>query len=627
MSLPKVRNSYALVLVLAVLFGLQFVWFERVVPSRAAASCSWANTGSNQQSNVLFVADPQLIDNHTYPGRNGALLRLLQHTVDKYIAQNYRAMVGHLQPDYIFFLGDYLDNGRLASDPYFARESRRFWGIFNRWPKKYQQGVNWFTNLPGNHDIGFGNGVKPHSRERFEQTFGKSNTVVEAGGVDFVIVDTPLYSAEGELNQEARAFVDSIAVDSSENQEGQQAPGNEDAGNTSPEENKDTETQSSESRRRRLDDQVAENSEIDPIAAIAAAEGAAGRPESANEASISENDGTSPQKAAPGTTPSGKVVDDLKELELKSYLNAPNKGKGKDGKDSKEPESKSASKGTSVSKFAPGAAVDSSVVHYNLPGDGRKPRVLLTHVPLYRDTSELTCGPLRESKVFLQNAGYQYQLALSPEISSEILEKIRPVVAFSGDDHDYCDVTHPSTNTREITVKSISMAMGIWRPAVQLFSFGSPKDSATFSYETHLCYLPKPYHNIVVYVMTATLIGALLLLHSLRLRPLRYNYTILPTHGQDYEQSAILAENPMSKKLSNFLKEQDEGSLLTSTPLPAYTSTSPRLRLDSALAKYRYARLAMRRFMRKYNLAFFFRLCLLEFVSVMVAYFMVVAAI
>lgn len=617
MSLPKVRNSYALVLALAAVFAVQFIWFEWIVPSRTAGACSWAETGLNP-TNVLLVADPQLIDNHTYPGRNSALLKLLQHTVDKYVAQNYKAMVGKLQPDYIFFLGDYLDNGRLATDQYFNHEVRRFWRIFDRWPGKYVHGKNWFTNVPGNHDIGFGNAVKAHLRQRFEGVFGLANTVVEAGGVEFVMVDTPLYSADNGLEADARHFVNSLDVGklTSEND---QATGEsntrraEDAGEDAGEDVGGISESVDPITGKAIDDTKAaseEKPETDLTGLGSASDGSAKAPE---------------VEAANAAAPYNEKSSEKSALDLETELNAPNpppekpKSQQDDLPKAAVPESSSGSTESPSTEDIPAVLT-------------RKPRILLSHVPLYRDTKVQTCGPLRESLVFHQNKGYQYQLALLPEVSSEILEKLRPIVAFSGDDHDYCDVTHPLTNTREITVKSISMAMGIWQPAVQLLSFDA--SSATpelLTYDTHLCYLPTPYHNVIAYAITAAIIGAILLSHALRLRPSRYNYnySILPTHAHDYaELSAILMENPMSRKVSNFLKEQDEGSSsISSTPLPAYTSTAAKLAPEKVAAKLKYSKLAVRRFMRKWNLVFFLRLCLVEFFSVMLAYFVVVTTI
>lgn len=579
MSLPKVRNSYALVLALAAGFFVQFMYYEWMVPARAAGQCHWKETGE-KPTNVLLVADPQLIDNHTYPGRNSALLKLLQHTVDTYLAQNYKALVGKLEPDYIFFLGDYLDNGRLASDEYFNHEVRRFWRIFDRWPEKYIHGKNWFTNVAGNHDIGFGNGVKAHLRQRFEGIFGSANAVIEIDGVDFVVVDTPLYSAEGELSSDARAFVDSLGVSKRDEVGAISEEVDPVSGKNLKDVTKEVDA---------LFEEKPKGEDVSPdLNAL---------PEEVSEDKTDQKDTNNQKLSEPENVPEEKSSDAknqeephaaVSDDELKSELNAPNPP------------------------------------HEQPKGSTSRPRVLLSHVPFYRDPKVQTCGPLRESPVFHLGPGYQYQLALLSDISDELLTKIRPVVSFTGDDHDYCDVTHPLTGTREITVKLISMAMGIWHPAVQLLSFDASKLELT--YDTHLCYLPTPYANVISYAVTATVIAFLLLGHSLRLRPSRYNYnySILPTHGDP--ELAILMENPMSKKVSDFLKEQDEGSSI-STPIPVYTSTAAKLTPELLAAKYRYARLAVRRFSRKWNLALFLRLCVLEFSFVMLGYFIVIASI
>ncbi|KAM9893739.1 hypothetical protein OXX79_009152 [Metschnikowia pulcherrima] len=408
--LPRFRNMAGIMTLLAALWLASFVYYEHVRPVHIAGRCTWAKIDKNKQTNVLLVADPQLIDNHTYPGRNELLLGLSKHTVDTYLKQNYRALVEHLEPDFIVFLGDYLDNGRSTQDAYYEREFRRFERIFNRWPS-YKRGTNWFTNVAGNHDIGFGNGVKLPSRERFISHFGPANALVEINGVDFISLDTVSYSSEvADINEEPRRFLGSV------------------------------------------------------------------------------------------------------------------------------PEKKS-------------------------------PRVLLSHVPFYRDTSKLTCGPLRESSNFWQNAGYQYQSALSPEVSAELLNKLQPDLIFSGDDHDYCDVQHPDS-AREITVKSISMAMGIYRPAVQLLSFTSADD--TLNYKTDICYLPRPYVNVFMYVALAVFSGSALLFYSIKSR--RYVYTVLPSE----HVTAILLEHgqaPMSKRMSKFLEGEDS-SPASIVPLSNYTHTS-----------------------------------------------------
>ncbi|KAG1855740.1 Metallo-dependent phosphatase-like protein [Suillus subalutaceus] len=105
------------------------------------------------------------------------------------------------------------------------------------------------------------------------------------------------------------------------------------------------------------------------------------------------------------------------------------------------------------------------------------PVVLFTHIPLARPL-DADCGPLRERGTIRQGHGLGYQNTLSNEASQFLLRLLGPSLILSGDDHDYCEYSHPlpfpsasgSTAAREITVKSFSMAMGIRRPGFQLLS-------------------------------------------------------------------------------------------------------------------------------------------------------------
>jgi len=89
------------------------------------------------------------------------------------------------------------------------------------------------------------------------------------------------------------------------------------------------------------------------------------------------------------------------------------------------------------------------------------PRILLTHIPLYR-AEGTSCGPLRESSNPIHvGKGYQYQNVLTPDLSSRIVDIVRPLAVFSGDDHDYCFVQHNYGGMKipEHTIKSFSWAM------------------------------------------------------------------------------------------------------------------------------------------------------------------------
>ena len=90
-----------------------------------------------------------------------------------------------------------------------------------------------------------------------------------------------------------------------------------------------------------------------------------------------------------------------------------------------------------------------------------EPRILLTHIPLYRPEGT-SCGALRESRNAIRvGKGYQYQNVLTPELSKKVVDIVRPLAVFSGDDHDYCYVQHNYGGMKipEHTVKSFSWAM------------------------------------------------------------------------------------------------------------------------------------------------------------------------
>lgn len=67
---------------------------------------------ADDAEHVLLVADPQILDMNSYPGRHPALQWLSQVIVDLNLRKNWRAAM-RSRPDKIVFLGDMLDNGRM----------------------------------------------------------------------------------------------------------------------------------------------------------------------------------------------------------------------------------------------------------------------------------------------------------------------------------------------------------------------------------------------------------------------------------------------------------------------------------------------------------------------------------
>ncbi|EGW31146.1 uncharacterized protein SPAPADRAFT_142378, partial [Spathaspora passalidarum NRRL Y-27907] len=420
--MPKFKSIHQLSLVLLIVWTATFYYHERYTPSHVIRKCQWPSIISEQDveppktSRMLLVADPQLIDSHTYPGRNNLLLKLSQHTVDAYIKKNYHALLSELSPDYVVFLGDLLDNGRESTDTYFYTQLRRFNKIFyDPYKSVYQKGINWFVNLPGNHDIGFGDGVNKYSRERFNREFAPSNIIITLDGVDFVMLDTPSISATSDISYPATQFLQEISSQ-----------------------------------------------------------------------------------------------------------------------------------------------------------EKKHPRVLLSHVPLFRDP-QLSCGIHREAGPFdVFGHGFQYQNTVSEELTNQILDQVKPDMILSGDDHDHCDIQHID-GTREITVKSISLAMGKKYPAVQLLSFASVGATEEIVYNTDICYMPVPYVNIIHYVIMSVISALLVLWWNLKQKSTRFTYSssLLPLN------SVInIPVESHSRRLKKFLKEQEQDSLPNEQTPPLSPSSS-----------------------------------------------------
>lgn len=176
------------------------------------------------------------------------------------------------------------------------------------------------------------------------------------------------------------------------------------------------------------------------------------------------------------------------------------------------------------------------------------PTIVLTHVPFYRDPAT-PCGPLRERyppsapnlahdhpNAIRVAAGYQYQNVLTLDITKMIASKVGNVgYVFSGDDHDYCETVHHSyasagAGIREITVKSMSWAMGVRKPGFLLVSLWNPIDKngqslheiqggqspGSATVQTHLCLLPDQLSTFIRYGIYAALSVVVLMVNVVR---------------------------------------------------------------------------------------------------------------
>ncbi len=129
MRLP-VRNRLA-VSALRTLWIIIILWFELGTFYYAVARCSWPDVdvavrplfhSSFRQLNltqapkdstkhVLIVADPQILDLRSYPGRSTLLTFLSRLFTDLNLRKSWKAATKK-NPDAVVFLGDMMDGGR-----------------------------------------------------------------------------------------------------------------------------------------------------------------------------------------------------------------------------------------------------------------------------------------------------------------------------------------------------------------------------------------------------------------------------------------------------------------------------------------------------------------------------------
>ncbi|KAF2674400.1 hypothetical protein BT63DRAFT_9230 [Microthyrium microscopicum] len=427
-------------------------WSERTVFTKSIQECQWDQwetfPAESSPHHVAFIADPQIVDPHTYPGRPWPLSTLTVMYTDSYLRRTYSLIQQQLYPDTTVFLGDLFDGGREWSTSHSSSPEKRYKKYGEKfWHKEYVRFAGMFfktwlnagvigregqpsrrqilSNLPGNHDLGFASGIQEPVRNRFNAYFGDGNSIDVIGNHTFVSIDTVSLSAKEDAGAEetlwepAQSFLDGFS------------------------------------------------GSLDRV--------------------LGTHMALQLQKHR-GPVYDHKVVDtdDLESDQIPD------------------------------NSFKTNASF---------------PMVLLTHVPLYREPGT-PCGPMRERwpqskdasgklldvddrNAIVVHRGYQYQNVLSEDLSKEIASKLENVShAFSGDDHDYCELVHrryPSAGSgiREITVKSISWAMGVRKPGFQLLSLWNPinEEGASIkqggetegTLQTKLCLLPDQLGLFILY--------------------------------------------------------------------------------------------------------------------------------
>ncbi|KAJ0987449.1 hypothetical protein J5N97_005805 [Dioscorea zingiberensis] len=184
------------------------------------------------------------------------------------------------------------------------------------------------------------------------------------------------------------------------------------------------------------------------------------------------------------------------------------------------------------------------------------PRVLLTHIPLYRP-DDTPCGSHRSSPVINQRVsfagpgqGITYQNYLSKETSDSLLGAVKPILVLSGHDHDQCTVIHPTPFglVEEHTLGTFSWQQGNLYPSFMLLS-AAPRSStierdSRNAVSTHLCFLPMQTH-IYIWYLSQFVITLFLLI-------------IWPKNGFNCFGRCIDIIKGIGRRFSTTSKEKDE---------------------------------------------------------------------
>ncbi|CCJ31489.1 unnamed protein product, partial [Pneumocystis jirovecii] len=187
------------------IFWFFILWYGEVsIFKKMVNHCMWSQWENWENGahpyRVALIGDPQLVDKGTY-NRSFILTALTNFYTDKYMKRNWKYLNNQLHPQSLIFLGDLLDGGRdlemkkyristleeqkILKKTRWIKEYRRFDDVFFQPP-----GVKVISTLPGNHDIGFSDGVTLKRLNRFRAYFGESSSSYTIGNHTFVLLDT-----------------------------------------------------------------------------------------------------------------------------------------------------------------------------------------------------------------------------------------------------------------------------------------------------------------------------------------------------------------------------------------------------------------------------------------------------
>lgn len=112
-KLPSPRRIFTSINALRLLWILVLFCIEHYLPRRATSQCSWPLDGP-RECRLAVIADPQIVDENTYP-RRGIAMWLTKVFTDRYMRRNWRYVMDQ-DPGLAIFVGDLMDGGREWED-------------------------------------------------------------------------------------------------------------------------------------------------------------------------------------------------------------------------------------------------------------------------------------------------------------------------------------------------------------------------------------------------------------------------------------------------------------------------------------------------------------------------------
>ena len=205
--IQKIRWKQLSIISLIILCSVHY--FERLKPYYTMKSCMWNKWETWNESNAkpyhsIIIGDPQLVDDFSYPDRSSLALFITKQLSDNYLHRNHIFYSKYFKPDSIIFVGDLFDGGREWNDTQWLDEYHRFNKVFNP-----IDGIRQFRQVPGNHDVGFGNGISFEKYSRFKGFFGNADEVITIGNHSLVLMDTVSLSCteDERINKVSKEFL------------------------------------------------------------------------------------------------------------------------------------------------------------------------------------------------------------------------------------------------------------------------------------------------------------------------------------------------------------------------------------------------------------------------------------